>query len=532
MSQDQEPAEQPAPKKRLHFVRAKAYQNGSTGPLRHSILQVLGVLKVATVKQTWLLAQPDHEFPNTVASGLRDLMKNKLTEQRGTTSGLPSKQDPADADPAAAPEPKSARPKGQPKRKPVRPVGAGAVIWGLTDLGLDAAKSTLPSSRKVGGRARSVGRATGAPHAMAVNDTIVAFTSPATPGEPIGTIADWVTEAPHPLPGDRTQFADAVLTAPADGVPLLLVEVDLHNETPEFIAAKFDRYAEYFALTYKDPTHEGHHSDADKLPTWRRRYPMADPDSLPPIALVLAGAGPRGLNNLIDKVKDLTRKHWRPTSLNRWKNGDPFDFTGSIPILACHLDRLKEHGPHAAIWWRFGANEWQTLHDALAHTEYRARVQARLDAEAQDAHEAEERRLEATRCPTCDRRADEFDDQRCASDGTKSCWDCRQKAAADAAEKKQQAVRDAHAKRWPCWTCKGPLGGAFDSVLELTEEAPAEALECPSCEIDRRNNGLGRLLLPKPTRSEERQARKGQLNDPWWEMRQLHAKQWPARSSN
>ncbi|MEV6213068.1 hypothetical protein [Kitasatospora sp. NPDC051914] len=72
------------------------------------------------------------------------------------------------------------------------------MIWGLTDLGLDAAASTLPSERKIGGRARSVGRTTGAPHAMAVNDTIVAMTSPATPGTPIGTIADWTTEAAHP----------------------------------------------------------------------------------------------------------------------------------------------------------------------------------------------------------------------------------------------------------------------------------------------------------------------------------------------
>ncbi|GGV45608.1 hypothetical protein GCM10010495_73950 [Kitasatospora herbaricolor] len=526
MSQD-ESDQRPAPKKRVHFVRAKAYPNGSTSPLRHNILQVLGVLKVATVKQVWLLAQPDHEHPNTVASGLRDLAKNKLTEQRGSTSGLPPKPDPADG--AAAAGPKPARPA---KRKPVRPPGAGAVIWGLTDLGLDAAKSTLPSERKVGGRARSVGRATGAPHAMAVNDTIMAFTSPATPGEAIGRIADWVTEAPHSLPGERTQFADAVLTAPADGVPVLLVEVDLHNETPEFIAAKFDRYAEYFALTYKDPTHDGHPSDADKLPTWRRRYPMAGPDSLPPIALVLAGAGPRGLNNLLNKVKDLTRKHWRPTSLDRWSHGDPFDFTGSIPILACHLDSLTKYGPHAEIWWRFGGYKWETLADALAHTEYRARVQARLDADAQAAYEAEEQRLEATRCPGCDRREDEFEYEGSASDGTEPCGACRQKADDDAAEKKQQVVRDAHAKRWPCWTCKGPLGGAFGSGLELTKEAPAEALECPSCEIDRRNNGLGRLLLPKPTRAEERQARKGQLNDPWWEMRQLHAKQWPVRSSN
>ncbi|MFJ9448573.1 replication-relaxation family protein [Kitasatospora sp. NPDC101235] len=286
MSHDGEgQGQRPAAKTRTAFVRAKAYPNGSTGPLRHSVLQMLGVLKVATVKQVWLLARPDHEHPNTVASALRDLAKNKLAEQRGSTSGLPRQPEPPDSDRSAGLSPVRAA-----KRRPVRPPGAGAVIWGLADLGLDAAKSTLPSERKIGGRARSVGRTTGAPHAMAVNDTIVAFTSPATPGKSIGRIADWTTEAPHPLPGDRNQFADAVLTAPTDNVPVLLVEVDLHNETPDVIAAKFDRYAEYFALTYNDPKHKGHHSHAKKLPTWRRTYPMASPHSLPPIALVLGGA--------------------------------------------------------------------------------------------------------------------------------------------------------------------------------------------------------------------------------------------------
>ncbi|MEW1913854.1 hypothetical protein AB0442_36430 [Kitasatospora sp. NPDC085895] len=207
----------PAAKTRTAFVRAKAYPNGSTGPLRHSVLEVLGVLKVATVKQTWLLAQPGHEKPNTVAGALRDLALNKLTEKRGTTSGIPTQprtadvtadSDTADADGAGSGPLRPAR------RRPVRPVGAGAVIWGLTDLGLDAAKSALPAGRKVGGRAWSVGRTTGAPHTMAVNDTIVAITSPATPGAPVGTIADWTTEAAHPLPGDRAQYADTVLTAP------------------------------------------------------------------------------------------------------------------------------------------------------------------------------------------------------------------------------------------------------------------------------------------------------------------------------
>ena len=516
----------PPAKKRVHFVRAKAYQNGSTNPLRHNILQVLGVLKVGTVKQVWWLAQPDHEQRSTVASGLRDLLDNKLAEKRGTTSGLPPIEERVTADPAA---PKPPRPKGKPKRQPVRPAGAGEVIWGLTDLGLDAAKSTLPSSRKVGGRARSVGRATGAPHTMAVNNVIMTFTSPVTPGEPIGTIADWVTEAPHPLPGDRGVFADAVLTAPTHGVPLLLVEVDLHNETPEFIAEKIDRYAEYCALTYNGPKPEGQFAAVEKLPVWRRRYPTAGPDSLPPIALVLGGAGALGVNNLATKVKNLTRRHWNPTSPSRSR--DPlFDFTGSIPIMYCHLDALLERGPHASIWWRFGSHDWQTLADALANTEYTTRTKARLAAEEKAAEDAEQARLDATRCPGCNRNETEFDYRPRASDGTKLCADCTE-AKADAEKKKQlQAVRAAHARRWPCYTCKAPLGGEHGHVTERRTEAPLDTAECPQCEYKRYASGSEPLLLPLPTFLERRQAKKQKPDDPWWELRLIHAKEHPKRS--
>ncbi|MDH6129879.1 hypothetical protein P3T39_006872 [Kitasatospora sp. GP82] len=171
---------------------------------------------------------------------------------------------------------------------------------------------------------------------MAVNDTIVALTGANTPGGPIGTIADWTTEDSHPLPAGRQRIADAVLTAPADGVPVLLVEVDLHNGDNEKTARKFDGYAEYFALTYKDPNHEGHPSTAKQLPTWRRKYPTAPARVLPPIALVLAGAGPRALNNTINEVRDLTGKHWQPHR--------DFDFTGGgtgwLSLMGqdcCHL---------------------------------------------------------------------------------------------------------------------------------------------------------------------------------------------------
>ncbi|MFD9125729.1 hypothetical protein [Kitasatospora sp. NPDC059571] len=43
------------------------------------------------------------------------------------------------------------------------------------------------------------------------------------------------------MPGDRAQYTDAVVTAPAVSVPLLLADVDLRHETPEFVAAKCDR---------------------------------------------------------------------------------------------------------------------------------------------------------------------------------------------------------------------------------------------------------------------------------------------------
>ncbi|MGC0319202.1 replication-relaxation family protein [Kitasatospora acidiphila] len=502
------------PKQRTAFVRAKAYPNGCTGPLRHEILQVLGVLKAATVKQIWQLAAPHHEFPNSTASALRDLKRpeSRLTETRGTLGGPPKKEK------MSLTAARAARPR---RGKLVPAKGANAVIWGLTELGLDAAAATLPVGRKVGSRARSLGRGGGAPHAMAVNDTIVAFTGANTPGGPIGEIADWTTEESHPLPAGRQQIADAVLCAPADGVPVLLVEVDLHNGDNAKIARKFDGYAEYFALTYKDPHHDGHPSTAKQLPTWRRKYPTAPRGALPPIALVLAGAGPCALNNTIDEVQDLAGQHWQPR--------DDFDFTGRIPILACHLDALKAKGPHAAIWWRFGSHQWQTLADALANTDYLTRTHARIAAEEKAAQDEENERLEATRCPGCNRREDEYDYKYSASDGTKLCTDCQREADATRARSKLLAAWEANAAMHPCYTCKGSIGGKPGSPIERREPADRYELECPDCDSHRRLS-LGKpLILPMPTGRDRRQHKAGKLDDPWWHIRLLHAEKYPDR---
>ncbi|MEU0787790.1 radical SAM protein [Streptomyces sp. NPDC006173] len=41
------------------------------------------------------------------------------------------------------------------------------------------------------------------------------------------------------------------------------------------------------------------------------------------------------------------------------------DFTDAIPVLFTTLDRLQASGPHAAVWWRWGHRQWETLPDAL-----------------------------------------------------------------------------------------------------------------------------------------------------------------------
>ncbi|KJY23834.1 hypothetical protein VR45_41785, partial [Streptomyces sp. NRRL S-495] len=93
--------------------------------------------------------------------------------------------------------------------------------------GLDAAAHVLDRARsEMGGAGR-----TGAPHAMAVNETVLAFvrggsTADGAPGG-IGMVTSWSTETEFTLPGGKRKVRpDAVLQAPEIGVPLLMVEVD------------------------------------------------------------------------------------------------------------------------------------------------------------------------------------------------------------------------------------------------------------------------------------------------------------------
>ncbi|MFF2143642.1 hypothetical protein [Kitasatospora sp. NPDC058190] len=63
----------------------------------------------------------------------------------------------------------------------------------------------------------------------------------------------------------------------------------------------------------------------------------------------------------------------------------------------------------------------------------------------------------------------------------------------------------------------------------LHEKAGPDRLECPQCAGDREVEGLGPLVLPTPTKRELVAALVSALDDPWWEVRVLHAKLNPAK---
>ncbi|MGC0340611.1 hypothetical protein RKD20_005645 [Streptomyces sp. SLBN-8D4] len=254
----------------------------------------------------------------------------------------------------------------------------------------------------MGGTARGAARP-GAPHAMAVNETIIAITHtipeatrPVRRSRPetaaslppaqdtvaaeqgtgdsgvagIGTVASWSTEVVHHLPAvgcNRSAVqADAVLLAPEAGVPVLLVEVDNCTETLDVLAAKFDRYRRFFHLKTKG--HQGL-----EVPVWSTLYPPTGREGHPPVAVVFnpgIRTGEQALKNRMNRVLEGTRDIWsgryeRMGSILSGPADGYTNYTDAVPLLVTTLPRLKEHGPLEAVWWRCGHRRWETLTDAL-----------------------------------------------------------------------------------------------------------------------------------------------------------------------
>ncbi|MFG3533219.1 replication-relaxation family protein [Streptomyces sp. NPDC047917] len=368
---------------------------------------MLGVLKVATADQIQRIGAPRLTCRRTgkdtparqkqarAAShtgALSDMRKHGLTESGGTTSG-------------------------------------GETLRNLTIKGLEAASYELGRPvTEMGSTARGAG-ASGATHPMTVNETVIAMLRPKpnlarmtedpaevraaaqaaidAPGG-IGMIAQYWTEVPLPAtgtwstPGKGGAQADIVLTAPQDRVPLLFIEADNCHETAEELADKLEKYACFFRRKTKD-------TDGRERPMWRTRWtvPEARPAEVPhpPVLLVFNRLGDRNPNRTIPSLMELTHHLWA---------GERFEdhhlYNGKIPIIATRLRNLREHGPHGAVFLRFGRDHMQPLREAIgnprreaADTRRRAEQQAHQRAyKEQQRRAAEQQKAEReARRPAC-----------------------------------------------------------------------------------------------------------------------------------
>ncbi|MGW7582724.1 replication-relaxation family protein [Kitasatospora sp. NPDC054768] len=437
--QPDSPAPAAAPRKRVRKA-SKTNPGGSNNDVRRDIQRAIAVLKIVTPHQLWRLLRP-HALENKFArAALNDLEKKRITVKHGTGKD-------------------------------------GRDIWGMTTAGRDAARALFPDGRTMGGIARKAGTSSAAGHALAVTETIISFivggtgpdvdpkgihgdrTAPGV-GPGFGRIEQWATEVEHLTPHKPTVRADAVLRAPDHGVPVLLVEVDLDNESNPIVAKKLDDYRGFFDHRHPLPNPHsrgtiGYLEWKKTEPHWRRTYPDTGRPGYPPVAIVLGHLGERAMSQRVKALTEMTRRHWQGRHL-----GDSYyDRSEAIPILFTSLELLIERGPLSPIWRRAGRpGPLQPLHDALddhdgpqAYAQHREAQRAQQQADQAAAEQRrQQRELLATACPHCHRTADKYKNPRYASDGEKLCHFCQQKAdQAAQAEAAQQitAAAKAHSER-------------------------------------------------------------------------------------
>ncbi|WP_107358147.1 replication-relaxation family protein [Streptomyces agglomeratus] len=168
-------------------------------------------------------------------------------------------------------------------------------LWNLTPAGLQAPSVVLDREVKEMGGTAKASVPSGAPHARKVTDTITAFLQPVPePTRPVvrknqppptPTVRQTTAGRPGPrgrhagLVGDEVVLpvagtfttpvkgsprADAVLTAPGAGLPVLFVEVDNGTETGRSWP-RFFKYRRFFRRTVKD-------TGAREISMWQTLY--------------------------------------------------------------------------------------------------------------------------------------------------------------------------------------------------------------------------------------------------------------------
>ncbi|MBP0454053.1 replication-relaxation family protein [Kitasatospora sp. RG8] len=503
---------QPTRPGRTAYRRGAANPNGSTTALRADVLGALGVLKVATADQLQRLLRPGVASNKAIRQALGDLALHGLVASDGNTKD---------------------------RHKTWRLEGAA---------GLDAAAAVLGMVRsEMGGTARGAGRS-GAQHAMAVNETIAAFVlggSASGAAGGVGTVRSWSTETEFLLPGGKRKVRpDGVWQAPEIGVPVLMVEVDRSTMAPAGVAAKFPRYRELFRTKVRDndPALASQEPADRTVHWWRRAYPGHIRAGYPPVALVVTGAGPVALANRQENVAKLSAEVWggQWCTVHRDDNGGDGwrEYDDAVPVVATTLELLAEHGPLGPVWWRYGRPGRHSLLDALDNPNNRAAYDQRQKARERKARQDHCDLMRTLACADCGQVPKQESTYEYGLHGQWTrrpggrCYPCHQEHTQlleQEAQEQLEAARTANAALRPCWTCRGSIGGKEGSVLELREKADPDRLECRQCVSDRETDELGLLVLPVPTKRELVAALVSAPDDPWWEVRVLHAKLYPGR---
>ncbi|WP_225851263.1 replication-relaxation family protein [Streptomyces sp. HPF1205] len=310
--------------------RRVLYPYGSSSPERDDAITVLGALRVATATQIMRLTRPHLSDNKSIRNALLDLAKHGPVVSEGNTAG----------------------PRGR-IGTPGRAGPAAQKLWRLTAAGLDYADKNMVDGVD-GGLARGVARG-GAKHAMAVNETVIAFVRGGSLPDAAGGICGvqaFRTETHLPIAsGSKAAVrVDAVLRAPAAGVPVLMIEVDRGTESPERVAEKLARYDQYFARTlYEVKRSNAMGGNTGTGLHWQTLFPPTGRPGTPPVAIVFTGMSRPALANRINRVLELTSEHWQ-FSFQDYQAGE-----GGVPLLVTALDDLLAHGPAGPVWYRAGA---------------------------------------------------------------------------------------------------------------------------------------------------------------------------------
>lgn len=261
-------------------------------------------------------------------------------------------------------------------------------------------------------------------------------------------------------------------------MPLLMVEVDRATEPAHRAADKLAAYAALYRRRVTDPAAPGtwrRTGEDGTVPYWSTLYPGTGQPGWPPVAFVFTGAGPRALANRMQTVADLSRDHWaaeyRTDSGTVREDRDGYlDFTHAVPLVLTTLDRLKQHGPMGAAWWRVAQRrsaEFEPLLQALTNTYTKAEF-----------HERQERR-------DAERRAQQEAEHAAARAELAKEWDITTEA-------EPAAVRAGLTPGWGTTTeaesgvsqCATPDCGPLDAYVSFPVP-PADGVYCGKCRADR-----------------------------------------------